>query len=77
MQTIPSRKFFLPLSLSLILFLSAGLAEAGPPDAWYHRMLSIYGVTYGQGLFVAVGDGGIILESEESDFPLYLPLIRR
>jgi photosystem II stability/assembly factor-like uncharacterized protein len=34
-------------------------------------------VVGGRNSFMTVGDGGIILESEESDFPIYLPLIRR
>jgi photosystem II stability/assembly factor-like uncharacterized protein len=34
-------------------------------------------VVGGRNRFLAVGDGGVILESEETDFPLFLPLIRK
>jgi photosystem II stability/assembly factor-like uncharacterized protein len=65
MQTIPSRKFFLLLSFSFLLIISATVSEAGPPDVWYHRMLPLYGVTYGQDLLVGVGDWGTILTSRD------------
>ncbi len=45
------------------------LGHASPLDVWYLRASgttnSLYGITYGAGLFVAVGDNGVILTSPD------------
>ena len=60
------------LSVSLLLSLSVfGSSASGPLDHWTVRHsdsnpnAALYGITYGNGLFVAVGDFGVILTSRD------------
>ena len=63
------KKLFIPLLLVLVILLPK-LSYADPLDYWHSRNPSptgnnLYGVTYGNGTFVAVGDLGTILTSPD------------
>jgi hypothetical protein len=67
MQKIPLSNLVPRLSFFLLIILFANVTNAGPPDAWYQRMMPLYGVTFGQDLFVGVGDWGTIQISRDGN----------
>ncbi len=67
MQKIPLSNLVPRISFFLLIILFANVTNAGPPDAWYQRMMPLYGVTFGQDLFVGVGDWGTIQISRDGN----------
>ena len=67
MQKTPLSKLIPILSFLLLIIIIANAANAGPPDAWYQRMMPLYGLTFGQDFFVGVGDWGTIQISRDGN----------